>query len=165
MRSTSDNTRILFLMNRILCALALLVSLSAESYSQTLALATPSANPSVILYDLAASPNGGFMANFAYHHHKPRNKKLIIGGIMSLGGLVISFSGGIMYVLGQPDEDPYSRNVGLQNAGVAVTAVGGAVLITGIILACIGKHEKNTGIYGLQLVSPRRNEIGVACNF
>ena len=84
---------------------------------------------------------------------------------MSLGGLVISFSGGAMYALGEPGEDPYARNTGLQNAGIGVAAVGGAVLITGIILACIGKHEKNNGIYGLQFISPRKNEIGVAYNF
>jgi hypothetical protein len=151
-------------MKKTFCLLALIILLCPGMNGQTFALATPSANPSVILYDLAASPNGGFIANFAYHHHK-RNRKLIIGGIMSLGGMVISFSGGIMYALGEPGEDPYARNTGLQNAGIGVAAVGGAVLITGIILACIGKHEKNNGIYGLQLVSPRRNEIGVAYNF
>ena len=98
---------------------------------------------------------------FSYTQYTYPSKKKIAGIIVAASGASLVPAGLILFMLGsiQTTGPP---NLGLRNAGIAVTAVGAAAAITGIVMITNGRRA---GKYGLQLVAPKYNEMGIAVNF
>lgn len=103
--------------------------------------------------------------NFAYHYHKPGTKKMIIGGIMLGSGVLVADGGLITYLWALPHGDHPVSSPGMQTFGIVAMAGGAAILTTGIVLLVKGRQERKHGYYGLELIAPRNNEIGLAYNF
>jgi hypothetical protein len=101
---------------------------------------------------------------FAPHRgYKPGNKKIIWGGITAATGGVASVFGMLCYSFAQGDGEDGPPNGSLENTGKAFLAGGVALAATGFILMITGRTENNR--YGLQIVAPGKNELGIAYNF
>ncbi len=79
---------------------------------------------------------------------------------MTLCGGVITYWGIKLVQSNRQNPD-----VNHQSAGVALTVFGGAMAVTGIVIAIIGINERSHRKYAIQMIAPKDNEIGVAYNF
>ncbi len=101
-----------------------------------------------------------------YRNHLQRNRKMVAGGIVAGSGGVIVVSGFFVYFyLGfGPDTEHGEMNIPMQNLGAGMMVAGLAMTITGFVIMRMGHNEKKRK-YGLELVAPKINEIGLAYNF
>lgn len=101
-----------------------------------------------------------------YRTGRGLNKKMMWGGIIAASGAVVSFTGVIFYsYIGYADGTSIRpTNMKNVNTGKGLLIAGGAISATGLVLMIAGKIEKNRS-YGLELVAPANNELGIAYNF
>ena len=141
----------------MMCILLFVAALSPVAHAQSLAFERPSAKTEFTAY----SPS-----NFiSYHHRRNHSHNYYVGGIVGLSGCVVLWSGIFLYSIGSiQDYHAPHPNYGMQHAGIALMAAGGAMGIAGAVIGFRAKNEDKKR-YGWRLVLPGYNELGVAYNF
>ena len=91
------------------------------------------------------------------------NKKALTGGIMAGSGAVMVV-GGTFCLLLSGGGDEGQINTTLQGVGFGLVIGGAGLAIAGGVMAIIGLTEVRRQ-YGVQIIAPKRNEIGIAYNF
>jgi hypothetical protein len=99
-----------------------------------------------------------------YHHSRPHNKKMLIGGIIAASGGLITIIGVSMIFIGTETTYDLPPDTGLRDGGIVVGSVGFVIAMVGGIIAAKGLKEKRAS-YGFKIISPKKNEIGLAYNF
>ena len=113
----------------------------------------------------ATQPFGHYStANFlSYRGDHETNSMTKVGTIMSSAGIITGVIGAVVLINSLNLE---SENVDNQLAtGLIVFIAGGVVGITGGSLALSGLMRQHHHRYGFQLVTPKANQVGLACNF
>ena len=141
-------------MKHAIIVLALILQLIPSSYGQTFA--------SVPQAEFTPYSQANF-TNYSYHSHMGGAK--LAGGIIAFSGMTAGFLGVFFYAVsagGGSESDP--PNYDMQNIGVELMIAGGAMIIGGCALG-IGGIIHDHKRYGLHIIAPKKNEIGLAYNF
>jgi hypothetical protein len=95
-------------------------------------------------------------------HKKPQNNKVVTGCLIAVGGGLVTYWGAHIYA---SEVNQLTPNTSMEAAGLVVAGVGCGLIVTGVIIAVRGNHKHPRKHAGLQLITPKSNEIGLAYRF
>jgi hypothetical protein len=146
--------------------LALLPTLSSHAVDRPIDSNYAVAAPLTLRTTLVKEPPAVFTsAEFLRRKPKyPRDPRIKTGAILAIGGGGVTIAGMLVLVLLYPGGQNGQDNQGALYAGLGLMGAGGIMALTGGIMAGKARLESKRR-YSWELVTPRRNEIGIAYNF